>query len=111
MIRKKRFHKAKYVPASLTHTNHTMLSRRNAMLRATAIIDKLDFDEKIELFQQLEIAQGIRKGDKSLKALSPVSQQILNKYENLPSESAKAVFAERVKNQVFYSLKKSITEG
>lgn len=71
---------------------------------------KLDFDERIELFQQLEIAQGIRRGEKSIKALSTVSQQILRKYESLPSEREKTVFAERVKNQVFSSLKKSITE-
>lgn len=111
MRRKQRFQRGKLARYSLHHTQIPVDVRRKAMLQAVASIQKLDFDEKIELFQQLEIAQGIRKGEKSLKALSTASQQILHKYESLPSEREKTLFAERVKNQVYASLKKTIAEG
>lgn len=111
MRKKQRFHKAKMLRPSLPHTQLPSAVRRKTMLQAVATIEKLEFDEKIELFQQLEIAQGIRKGEKSLKTLSTVSQQILHKYETLPSEREKNIFAEKVKNQVFASLKKTIAEG
>ena len=111
MRRKPRLYKARMVSPSLPRTQLPSAVRRKAISQAIASIERLDFDEKLELFQQLEIAQGIRKGEKSIRALSTVSQQILRKYETLPTEREKAVFAEGVKNRVYTSLKKTIAEG
>ena len=111
MRRKLRFYKARMESPSLPRTQLPSAVRRKAMSQVVASIERLDFDEKLELFQQLEIAQGLRKGEKSLKALSVVSQQIMRKYEALPTEREKTVFAEGVKNRVYASLKKTIAEG
>lgn len=111
MRRKPRLYKARMVRPSLPHTQLPSSVKRKAMLQAVASIERLDFDEKLELFQQLEIAQGLRKGEKSLKALSVASQQIIRKYETLPTEREKTDFAEGVKNRVYASLKKTIAEG
>lgn len=111
MRRKNRLHKARMARPSLQRTQLPKSVKRVAMLQAVTSIERLDFDEKLELFQQLEIAQGIRKGEKSLKALSVVSQQILHKYETLPTEREKAVYAEGVKNRVYASLQKTIAKG
>ena len=91
MRRKPRLYKARMARPSLPRTQLPSSVKRKAMLQAIASIERLDFDEKLELFQQLEIAQGIRKGEKSLKALSIASQQILHKYESLPSEREKNI--------------------
>ena len=73
-------------------------------------IEKMEFDEKIELFQQLEVAQGIRKEIRKIDELSLKSQEIIKKYEKLPTKRAKTIYAEKVKTEVFSSLKKSISE-
>ena len=111
MKRKQRFYKARMARPALTHTQFPSIVRRKAIWQAVTTIEKLEFDEKIELFQQLEIAQGIRQGEKSVRALSIASQKILHKYDTLPSEREKNIFANRIKNQVFDSLKKNIAKG
>lgn len=83
----------------------------NPMLKTAATIQKLDFDEKIELFQQLEIAQGIRKSEKSFDELSELSRKILRIYDELQSPKEKDDFADKVKKCVFASLKKAMSEG
>ena len=111
MKRKHRFHKARMVRPTLTYTQLPSIVGQKSIWQAVTTIEKLEFDEKIELFQQLEIAQGIRKGEKSARALSTASQKILHKYDALPSEREKNIFANRIKNQVFDSLKKNIAKG
>lgn len=82
-----------------------------AMLRKYMSITKsLEFDERIRLYQQLEIAQGIRKGVQTEQELSAPSKEILELYKTLGSKRERTLFAKRVKNQVYLSLKKSISE-
>ncbi len=83
---------------------------KKIMLKNLNNIEKMEFDEKIELFQQLEIAQGLRKEIRKIDELSLKSQEIIKKYETLPTKRAKAIYAERVKTEVFSSLKKSISK-
>ena len=80
------------------------------MVPTVGTIEKMDFDEKIELFQQIEIAQGLRKGNKADDVLSSASRHILRKYEYLSSNREKAIYAERVKNQLYDSLKKAMSD-
>ena len=87
------------------------ITRKRSLLAAKAVIDKMNTNEKIELFQQFEIAQGVRKGLKTTKALSPESQKILLKYDAIPSKRRKTAYAESMKNQVFLSLKKCLNTG
>ncbi len=76
----------------------------------SASIDSLESGEKIVLFQQLEIAQGLRKGQKSMDGLSLTSQRIVRRYDLIRDEQQKYIFAERIKNQIFNSVKKSLSQ-
>lgn len=83
--------------------------RRMGYINSVAI-DSLESGEKIILFQQLEIAQGLRKGTKTMDGLSQTSRKIIMKYDCLRDERQKNMFAERVKNQIFNSVKKSLAQ-
>lgn len=108
-MRKLNFQKTKKAhPTSLSRTRISSNVRRKAISQVVTSIEKMDFDEKIELFQQMEIAQGIRKGEKSVKMLSTVSQDMIRKYEALSSRKDKDIYAEKIKSQIYASLKKSM---
>lgn len=107
----KKVRRVRVSQSSMQHANHFNKARQSPILRLETTVKKLDFDEKIELFQQLEIAQGIRKSEKSFDELSELSRKILRIYDELQSPNEKDDFADKVKKSVFVSLKKAIAEG
>ena len=101
-------HKNKTTRSLVLRTRSKNMAKGKTAIIASAVFDKMDADEKIELFQQLEIAQGVRIGVRSVKALSPESQKILSRYDAIQTARGKKVYAEKIKSQVFSSIKKGL---
>lgn len=90
------------------------MSKREAMIYRTFLgmeIEKMKFDEKLELFQQLEIAQGIRRGQRTDEVLPLAARKIIKKYETIPTDRQKNKYAENVKERIFISIRNSIAES
>ena len=66
------------------------------------LIDLLSQDEKIALYQYIEVDQGIRISNGKLPALSPNAKKILLRYMYMPPQR-KSRYAESVKTALFHS--------
>ena len=72
------------------------------------VIDKLSYEDRIELYLQLEVLQGIRRSNSTSAQLSPRLKNIVTKYESIPQGAYKHKLTEKMKKNIYISLKNSI---
>ncbi len=98
----------KLTPASSTARRGLSLEAKQQLQRSAigairAQIDQLDYEEKIRLFQQLEVIEGIRVGAVTAEGLSKAGVTIIKNRESLHGRQ-KTIYTKRVKRLLFASV-------
>ena len=89
-------------------SSHNRQQIRHSAIRYKKIIDKLSYEDRIELYFHLEVSQGIRTNNSTSAQLSPRLKHTMTKYESIPQGVYKHKLTEEMKKNIYISLKNSI---
>lgn len=79
------------------------LAYKSSTLPEKIIIDSLSQEDKIKLYQCIEVAQGIRVSEEKNITLPPSANRVLLKYRHMPTQTKKR-YAERIKAALYNSM-------